>query len=253
MSNDPSVRRILPQQDLQDPQASQMNSFQFAPQQFPQHYVFVDEHNRHKRLKVMRACEGCRRRKIKCDAATTNTWPCSACIRLKLHCVRPNGYDGTADTTYDTPMDGTSQFQHAGLQAGLSPHAQATPRQATSTYASSGYSEGSSYQSYDPPQPPMGYTTVADPMSMSQPYADQQVFPTPPMPGSSRPDEPSPDAYSPDAYQQHDLADLLGSLKVDEKGTGMFPTRYGSGLLAVTAYANAVHSSVFEKQGFFPT
>lgn len=37
----------------------------------------------------MRACEGCRRRKIKCDAATTNTWPCSACVRLKLHCVPP--------------------------------------------------------------------------------------------------------------------------------------------------------------------
>src|SRR5690349_3814301 len=44
---------------------------------------------------VMRACEGCRRRKIKCDAATTNTWPCSACIRLKLHCIPPTAnYDG---------------------------------------------------------------------------------------------------------------------------------------------------------------
>ena len=38
----------------------------------------------------MRACEGCRRRKIKCDAATTNTWPCSACIRLKLTCIPPS-------------------------------------------------------------------------------------------------------------------------------------------------------------------
>src|ERR1700712_1670399 len=37
----------------------------------------------------MRACEGCRRRKIKCDAATTNTWPCAACTRLKLTCVPP--------------------------------------------------------------------------------------------------------------------------------------------------------------------
>src|SRR5882672_4521759 len=80
-------------------------------------YVFVDEHNRHKRLKgvlsllklqitrssrnivnqciVMRACNGCRKRKIKCDAATTNTWPCSACLRLKLVCVPPAiGQDG---------------------------------------------------------------------------------------------------------------------------------------------------------------
>lgn len=66
-----------------------------AAQQGPKNYVFVDEHNRHKRLKVMRACEGCRRRKIRCDSATTNTWPCAACTRLKLHCVPPaGGIDG---------------------------------------------------------------------------------------------------------------------------------------------------------------
>ncbi|KAL2444827.1 hypothetical protein ABEF95_017288 [Exophiala dermatitidis] len=62
-----------------------------GPPPGPKNYVFVDEHNRHKRLKVMRACEGCRRRKIKCDSATTNTWPCAACVRLKLHCVPPAG------------------------------------------------------------------------------------------------------------------------------------------------------------------
>ncbi|KAI5296604.1 hypothetical protein KEM52_005901 [Ascosphaera acerosa] len=37
----------------------------------------------------MRACAGCRKRKIKCDAATTNSWPCSACARLKLQCIPP--------------------------------------------------------------------------------------------------------------------------------------------------------------------
>ena len=68
--------------------------------------VSVDEHRHHQRLKggaqqfqqyfqamltliVMRACEGCRRRKIQCDATTTNEWPCSVCVRLKLHCVPP--------------------------------------------------------------------------------------------------------------------------------------------------------------------
>ncbi|EEH06568.1 conserved hypothetical protein [Histoplasma capsulatum G186AR] len=45
--------------------------------------------------KIMRACNGCRKRKIKCDAATTNTWPCSACTRLKLVCIPPTiGHDG---------------------------------------------------------------------------------------------------------------------------------------------------------------
>lgn len=81
-----------------------MQTFQVTsnPPPGPKNYVFVDEHNRHKRLKVMRACEGCRRRKIKCDAATTNTWPCAACKRLKLPCVPPAGgleYDQqTSDT-----------------------------------------------------------------------------------------------------------------------------------------------------------
>lgn len=50
----------------------------------------------------MRACEGCRRRKIKCDAATTNSWPCAACIRLKLNCVPPT-------VSYDKDFNATSQ------------------------------------------------------------------------------------------------------------------------------------------------
>ena len=69
----------------------QSYSLSSAPSSGPKNYVFVDEHNRHKRLKVMRACEGCRRRKIKCDSATTKAWPCAACVRLKLHCVPPAG------------------------------------------------------------------------------------------------------------------------------------------------------------------
>ncbi|KAK5948083.1 hypothetical protein OHC33_010925 [Knufia fluminis] len=85
-----------------------MQSFQASgvSAQGPKNYVFVDEHNRHKRLKVMRACEGCRRRKIKCDAATTNSWPCAACKRLKLTCVPPvGGLDGELGemTTTDEP------------------------------------------------------------------------------------------------------------------------------------------------------
>lgn len=80
---------------------------------------------------VMRACEGCRRRKIKCDAATTNTWPCSACVRLKLHCVRPNGFDSSDTTTYETttapsaPATSTHDFSDQALmQATFSQNAQ---------------------------------------------------------------------------------------------------------------------------------
>ncbi|KAK2808336.1 hypothetical protein FQN49_008722, partial [Arthroderma sp. PD_2] len=75
-------------------------------------YVFVDEHNRHKRLKVMRACNGCRKRKIKCDSATTNIWPCSACTRLKLVCIppsidqegEPSGHEQILDFSQPGPM-----------------------------------------------------------------------------------------------------------------------------------------------------
>ncbi len=84
----------------------------------PKNYVFVDEHNRHKRLKVMRACEGCRRRKIKCDSATTNTWPCAACVRLKLHCVPPvGGLEGDAGDIASTDS----------IEEPLGPHSFSTP------------------------------------------------------------------------------------------------------------------------------
>ncbi|GIZ43278.1 hypothetical protein CKM354_000651000 [Cercospora kikuchii] len=78
-----------------------------APAAHTKQYVFVDEYNRHKRLKVMRACDGCRKRKIRCDGALQNgPWPCGACIRLKLKCVPP-----TLDQDDDcqTPDSATGQ------------------------------------------------------------------------------------------------------------------------------------------------
>ncbi|KAK0391626.1 hypothetical protein NLU13_1126 [Sarocladium strictum] len=232
-NNDPSVRQILPH-EAQNAQSSQMGSFStFAPQQFPQretqkNYVFVDEHNRHKRLKVMRACEGCRRRKIKCDAATTNTWPCSACIRLKLQCVRPNGFDGAADPNGFEMID-PSQFQQMPMsQQGMM---QGQQKQDQAIYAMQGAYNDAAYQSlpYDASQTQhdVHYTTISPPpgmMEQQQSAGGQNVFPTPPMQHQQggRVDESSPEAYSPDAYQQQDLADLLGTLKVDEAGTAPY-------------------------------
>jgi hypothetical protein len=226
MSTDQSsVRRILPQNPT-GPQASQMGSFSsFAPQQYPRetqkNYVFVDEHNRHKRLKVMRACEGCRRRKIKCDAATTNTWPCSACIRLKLHCVRPNGFDGAADPSGFDTMD-PIQFQQMAMQQQVHPSPPSSDHAAYSTQA--GYPDaGSSYQTmpFDASQQPdLGYATAGQ--LVDQSYQTQNMFPTPPMHPGIKHDEPSPEAYSPDSYKQQDLADLLGTLKVDVTGAAPY-------------------------------
>ena len=73
-------------------------------------YVFVDEYNRHKRLKVMRACDGCRKRKIRCDGALQNgPWPCGACQRLKLKCIPPT-LDGDDELTTPDSATGPGQF-----------------------------------------------------------------------------------------------------------------------------------------------
>ncbi|KAH8905965.1 hypothetical protein BR93DRAFT_880166 [Coniochaeta sp. PMI_546] len=234
MSNDPLGRRILPQQ------TSQMGTFSFAPQAYQQpretqkNYVFVDEHNRHKRLKVMRACEGCRRRKIKCDAATTNTWPCSACIRLKLHCVRPNGFDGATDTQVYEPTQ--EQYETITAQDGYRQQAPlqeqqlmaSMPKQASSSLypPQQGYPNPSAlYQSYPESssmQQNLHYTDLQPAVNVvDQPYAPQTSFPTPPLQQSSRPGS-SPESYQQDPYSQHDLADLLGSLKVNEAGTAPY-------------------------------
>jgi len=89
-----------------------MESFATAPAStgHTKQYVFVDEYNRHKRLKVMRACDGCRKRKIRCDGALQNgPWPCGACLRLKLKCIPPT-LDPDEDQQTSASTSGQGQF-----------------------------------------------------------------------------------------------------------------------------------------------
>ncbi|KAK0729018.1 hypothetical protein B0T21DRAFT_349950 [Apiosordaria backusii] len=222
MSNDPTVRRLLPQ-------SSQMGSFTFAPPAYQQ--------QPRETQKMMRACEGCRRRKIKCDAATTNTWPCSACIRLKLHCVRPNGFDGSSEPqVYEPPRP---QFETSHVHEGFrqpiplqdqqqllghapkpnSLYAPQTSYQDTSAlYHAVQYSDSQAVPhslQYQPVHHPVNPVNVVD-----HQYGTQAAFPTPPMQQVSHPASPA-DTYQSE-YAQQDLADLLGSLKVNEAGTAPY-------------------------------
>jgi len=193
----------------------------------------------------MRACEGCRRRKIKCDAATTNTWPCAACVRLKLHCVRPNGYDGATEPQVYEPPQGQFNSSSQGQESFRQPvplHEQQQQQQhqhqhqqqhqqllahapkPASMFAQPAYQDPAAlYHSvqYTEPQTvahSLHYTTVHPSVSVAdQRYPTQTAFPTPPLRHASQPE--SPEAYQSE-YAQQDLADLLGSLKVNETGTG---------------------------------
>jgi hypothetical protein len=75
-----------------------------------------------------------------------------------------------------------------------------------------------------PGQHNLQYTTIPTPGVLDHGYSGPSAFPTPPTHQVPR-QESSPEAQSIDSYQQQDLADLLGGLKVNELGTGMFSSR----------------------------
>lgn len=186
----------------------------------------------------MRACEGCRRRKIKCDAATTNTWPCSACIRLKLHCVRPNGqYDGSPTEQYEPSGSGyetAAQVQDSYRQMALPPQQAMMGGQPKAPSTASMYAPHGSYSDHQSvyssvsygdattPQHNVQYSAMPPVGVMDQSYASASVFPTPPVHHQSVHSESSPESYQQDQYSQHDISDVLGALKLDEIGTGQF-------------------------------
>ncbi|KAK2625723.1 hypothetical protein QTJ16_005035 [Diplocarpon rosae] len=189
----------------------------------------------------MRACEGCRRRKIKCDAATTNTWPCSACIRLKLHCVPPavnadrdflpgpQDYEGER-VEYEDGGSGDDDYRHqvAMLQQMGGPLKIIPPSytQQLSYSDPAGIYHPVPYG--DPPsshgQPSMHYSNVHTPVSAiasHHSYPQQPVYP--PMPLQQPPAHPlSPEAYEHDHYGQQNLADLLGNLRMNEAGSAPY-------------------------------
>ena len=192
----------------------------------------------------MRACEGCRRRKIKCDAATTNTWPCSACIRLKLHCVPPTvnydrdaasgnpGFDGEKGIEFDA-SDGSGEedySQHLSMQHHLvddrqpaqTNAAQMPYSESMGVYQPSSYIMPSHHHHRSLSMPYNGFheQTITIPEPSYQTH--ETIFATPPnqtvhpaQDNSKTPESWHSGQYSPD------IIETLGELKIQENGIGM--------------------------------
>lgn len=215
-----------------------MQSFSLTagPQPGQKNYVFVDEHNRHKRLKVMRACEGCRRRKIKCDSATTNTWPCAACVRLKLHCVPPaGGLEGDAgDSGTESAVEQDAELQSyiqtlaapgPPVQA-YAPTASSFPMNQGSAFSYDAYMANYQKPSFDLlenpsanyyPSPHQFPETLNDTYpSATQAYAQAQHAPEP------HQQERALSTSSGDHLTAEDLMEHLGQLKIGENGVAPY-------------------------------
>ena len=176
----------------------------------------------------MRACEGCRRRKIKCDAATTNTWPCSACVRLKLTCVPPTAsyekegssegqdFDLSNNQTYDVLEPGAedSYPDQASLAATL-----AEPLPAVNLDSSSPdpFVKSEAYQSVSYLERPLdpntlhygGYSNIGAGIAVTADTAQPQN-PFSSAPGMSQPDM----SLSSSEPGVSDLADALCNLQI---------------------------------------
>lgn len=175
----------------------------------------------------MRACNGCRKRKIKCDAATTNTWPCSACTRLKLVCVPPTiAQDGDFLATGQA----LGQESHnVGTSHSVDASRQNLPMQqnlgSNSPNQVGGIAPYNSalgiYSQYVPSQNQHSiYSEVHPQLTMPHPYHQQAVYPTTP----SRPlaNAESGVFLDPEQSTAEGLSEALGELKIDETGIGEF-------------------------------
>jgi hypothetical protein len=188
----------------------------------------------------MRACEGCRKRKIKCDAATTNSWPCAACIRLKLNCVPPTmSYDQDYKPELPTfNIDRSQNYQPAPASSPEDYHrqmsmssqlsadmSQALPHSVPVTYADN-------VRMYQAPQyldsqhqEPLPYASIQAPPvvphAMSQAMS-QSMYATPITGTAQNLGSPESDgSWQSRTENVSNLADALGELKIEQSGVRM--------------------------------
>lgn len=182
----------------------------------------------------MRACEGCRRRKIKCDAATTNAWPCGACVRLKQNCVPPTfSYD--QNQVVNSNMSGFERvldFENSSGDDEYTQHQSAT--QAFELDSSIGHQQSRSgpyrdglgvfqtppYSERDLSHQDLSYDCITRvPVHVEGPFRDQASFDG--SLGSTLTASESSSVWN-EQYSAAGLSSMLGELKIDESGVGMF-------------------------------
>lgn len=174
----------------------------------------------------MRACGACRRRKIKCDAATTNSWPCAACQKQHLECIPPSS---DKDSAEDLDGDGSTQpgdFQNYPPQYDT---------EGSFTSYSQSNNGGSEYATYPPSMAP-GSERMSSGIApafwsshlpnaqtynesfgaLSTPDHTQHEFRPPTLQKT-----PSTTSWRSDGSDP-DLADALQDLKIDQGGVGSF-------------------------------
>ena len=177
----------------------------------------------------MRACEGCRKRKIKCDAATTNSWPCASCVRLKQSCVPPSVNYNRSHIGM-TPTSGLERVIVFGDSSGESDNETFMPRPAKRLAykrpepltTKADYMPGIDAFNASSQPAPIIYDPVTTPSLSTtdeQYYAHQMFQPHVPIGEPPRPPDTGK-SWPPDAFSVADLQDVMGSLKVHDNGTG---------------------------------
>lgn len=185
----------------------------------------------------MRACEGCRKRKIKCDAATTNQWPCGSCTRLKQNCIPPTlsqdrvhgggGHISGLERVLDFDnSEGSGDDEYGNMPGGPQIFDMQTPREHMNM-SQGPYSAGLA-QYHTPPYSDKAFSqhefTYDDvhsiPLNLhGTSYRDHGSFDPP---HSAPLVSANGGTWNNDPYSTTDLSDVLGELKINESGVGMY-------------------------------
>ena len=185
---------------------------------------------------VMRACEGCRRRKIKCDAATSNQWPCAACVRLKLHCVPPTvNYERTHSNggrltglesvlDFDTSNGSGEEDYHP--QTGVQHYYDGVPNPQDMQPSHGSFNNGMGAfhtPPYSDRAPSMNDSFYDDVPGIN--LRPEQSFQEPPsyaqVNGAAVPTGLNGSVWTTEQFSAAELSDVLGELKINENGEGM--------------------------------